>query len=112
MSFVRPHRQCGGRWFINAAVASYHQPVMLSACHGLAQVGITIEAVEREILGWDYYSVISGEATREGIADAGRVPITFDSLSAYSKVGIMQPRLGLPPHCCMMRLLSKVIVRF
>ncbi len=59
---------------------------MLTACHALAQVGITIEAVEREILGWDYYSVISGDATREGIADAGHVPVTFDSLAAYSKV--------------------------
>ena len=59
---------------------------MCSCLHVLAQVGITIEAVEREILGWDYYSVISGEATRDGIADAGHVPVTFDSLSAYSKV--------------------------
>ena len=52
-------------------------------------MGITIEAVEREVLGWDYYSVVSGDATREGIADAGHVPVTFDSLAAYSKVGMM-----------------------
>ena len=50
------------------------------------QVGITLEAVERDILAWDYFSVISGEATREGVAAAGIVPVSFSSLSAYSKV--------------------------
>ncbi len=73
---------------------------MLTACHVLAQVGITIEAVEREVLGWDYYSVISGDATREGIADAGHVPVTFDSLAAYSKVGRMIRKHGLMRWLC------------
>ena len=51
-------------------------------------MGITIEAVEREVLAWDYYGIVSGAATREGIKDAGRVPVAFDSLSAYSKVRV------------------------
>ncbi len=49
-------------------------------------MGITLEGVERDVLAWDYFSVISGEATREGVAAAGPVPVSFTSLSAYSMV--------------------------
>ena len=57
-------------------------------------MGITIDAVEREVLAWDYYSIVSGEATRDGVAAVGKVPVTFDSLSAYSKVRIIPSKAG------------------
>ena len=64
------------------------------------QVAITLEGVERDVLAWDYFSVISGEATREGVVAAGPVPVSFPSLSAYSQVRALSRRaIDVVLHC-------------
>lgn len=50
------------------------------------QVALTMEMVHRAILGWDYYGVMSGNATRSRVLGLEGVPTSFASLSHYTEV--------------------------
>lgn len=50
------------------------------------QAGLTMAEVHRDVLRWDYFSVIGGGAMRAGLAEAARVPTRFQDLRQYTSV--------------------------
>ena len=52
----------------------------------IVQVVLTMDEVYRDILSWDFYGIISGQATRQGLRGLGKVPTFFDDLQHYSRV--------------------------
>jgi hypothetical protein len=45
-----------------------------------------MDLVHHAILSWDYYSIMSGAATRLSLSSMGGVPTAFSSLSQYTDV--------------------------
>lgn len=47
-----------------------------------------MEEVQRDILGWDFYSIVTGRCTLEELdsVSAGGIPIVFEGLGHYTRV--------------------------
>lgn len=69
------------------SVVTYALTVRLnSLCVRVMQVALTMDVVHRAILSWDYYSIMSGAATRSTLLRMQGVPTVFSSLSHYTEV--------------------------
>lgn len=51
-----------------------------------SQVVLTMETVQRAILGWNYFGIMSGKATRSSVLGMDGVPTSFANLSHYTRV--------------------------
>ena len=49
------------------------------------QMVLSMEEVQRDILSWDFYGIVSGKATRKGLRGLTGIPTHFDSLEHYSR---------------------------
>ena len=49
------------------------------------QMVLSMEEVQRDILSWDFYGIVSGKATRKGLRGLTGIPTYFDSLEHYSR---------------------------
>lgn len=49
------------------------------------QMVLSMEEVQRDILSWDFYGIVSGRATRKGLRGLTGIPTHFDSLEQYSR---------------------------
>ena len=47
------------------------------------QAALTLEEVQRTVLGWDYHSLVSGAVALEKKKAVGRVPVAFADLQHY-----------------------------
>lgn len=57
---------------------------MTDASSGVLQAVLSLEEVQRDILAWDYYDIVSGSISRGARLEP--VPARFESLAQYSRV--------------------------